>query len=62
MKRVTIIVPDKILYVSGTSISSETKEVETSRENITEALESNDYHVNYYFPSGTVKVESVEDI
>ena len=50
MKKVTILVPDKILYVSGTSISSETKEVETNQERVIEALEANDYHVNYYFP------------
>lgn len=62
MKKVTIVIPEKILHVSGTNISSETKEVETTRENITEALEANDYHVNYYFPGGTVKVESVEDV
>ena len=62
MKKVTIIVPDKILYVLGTSISSETKEVETNRESITEALEANDYHVNYYFPGGSVRIESVEDV
>lgn len=62
MKKVTIIVPDKILYVLGTSISSETKEVETNHERIIEALESNDYHVNYYFPGGTVEVESIEDV
>ena len=62
MKKVTIIVPDKILYVLGTSISSETKKVETNHERIIEALEANDYHVNYYFPGGSVRVESVEDV
>ena len=62
MKKVTIVVPDRILYVSGTSMRSETKEVETSRESVTETLEANDSHVNYYFPNGSVKVESIEGI
>jgi len=62
MKKVTVIVPDKILYTIGTSSSSETKALETKRENIIEALEGNDYHVNYYFRNGSVEVVAVEDV
>jgi hypothetical protein len=62
MKKVTLIVPDKILYTISTSSTSETKAVKKDREYIIEALEGNDYHVNYYFPSRSVEVLSVEDV
>ena len=62
MKKVTLILPDKILYTIGTSSTSETKALETNRENIIEALEGNDYHINYYFPNGSVEVVAVADV
>jgi hypothetical protein len=62
MKKVTVIVPDKILYTIGTSSTSETRALETNRENMIEALECNDYHVNYYFPNGSVEVVAVENV
>jgi len=60
MKKVTLLLPDKILYTIGTSNGPQTKALGTDRENIIEALEGNDYHVNYYFPNGSVEVVSVQ--
>ena len=62
MKKVTVIVPDKILYTIGTSTTSETKTLDTNRDNIIEALEGNDYHVNYYFPNRSIEVAAVDDV
>ncbi len=62
MKKVTLIVPDEIIHVIGTTSSSRQKKIMTDRKNIVQALETNDYHDNYYFPIGSVKVESVRQI
>ncbi len=61
MKRITLIVPDKIIRVSGTSSWSRSKEVEVDSESIIGALEANDYHDNLYFPRGMIKVQSIEE-
>ena len=62
MKKVTLILPDKILYTIGTSTSSEVRELETDHKNMTEALECNDYHISYYYPNGSVEVVAVENV
>jgi len=62
MKRIVLIVPDKIIHVVGTSRNSQSEEIDVNRENITRALEMNAYHENLYFPNGSVKCESVEKI
>ena len=62
MKKVTVILPDKILYTIGTSTSSEVRELETDHKNIIEALECNDYHISYHYPNGSVQVVAVEDV
>ncbi len=62
MKKVTLIVPDKINHVTGTTSSSRLKEIVTDEKNIIRALETNDYHDNYYFPINSVKVESIRKI
>ncbi len=39
MKKVTLIVPDKITHVTGTTSSSRLKEIGTDAKNIIQALE-----------------------
>ncbi len=60
MKRITLLVPDKIIHISGTSRSSHSERIEVTRDNIVKALETNDYQINYYFEQGAVTVAEFE--
>ena len=62
MKRITLLVPDKIKHVSGGSRGTNTEIIEVDPDNIVEALETNDYHINYYFQPGSVVVEKIENL
>jgi hypothetical protein len=63
MKKVTLIVPDKIERVIGGSRSRHCDSVAVTRDNIVRALcERRDYHHYYYFEaSESVKVLSIVD-
>ncbi len=61
MKRITLVVPNKIIRVSGTSSYSQSKEIEVDSKSIVGALEVNDYHENISFPKGMIKVHSIEE-
>ena len=62
MKIITLIVPNKIVHALGTRTSSKSMGIEVNQEIIIKALECNDYHESYYFPKGSVRVESIEEI
>ena len=56
MKKVTMLVPDKMIYVDKVQniVNVDTRTIEL-------ALTTNDYHINYYFPEGSIQVISVEE-
>lgn len=57
MKRVTIVVPDKMSEVNGVS-----KDVDVDERTILLALVTNDYHENWYFSDPkSIWIESIED-
>ncbi len=62
MKRVTLLLPDKLISVGGSSRWTCREELPTTPENVIKALTSNDYHLNYYFAERSVAVQSIEDI
>jgi len=62
MKRIIIIVPDKINHSLRTFQTNHTKEKPVTKQLITRALELDDYDENLYFPKGAVTVASIEDI
>jgi hypothetical protein len=63
MKRVTLIVPDKIQHVIGSSRSRRVESENLKSANIIKALcDRDDYHQYFYFESpGDVKVVSIVD-
>jgi len=61
MKKVTLIVPDKIFHVYGNERQS-TKIKDVNAISIIFALTMNRMHENYYFPKDQVRVESIENI
>jgi hypothetical protein len=63
MKKITLIVPDKIDHVIGSSRQKRSKAEEVTPDNIKKALcDRKDYHQYYYFESSDrVKVVSIED-
>jgi len=63
MKKVTLIVPDKIDRVIGGSRSRHCDSVDVTADNIVRALcERRDYHQYYYFEAAeTVRVISIVD-
>ena len=62
MKRIVLMVPDRMTYARGTSRDSETETVDTTEENIVNALTMNEYHENYYFEEkDTVRIISIEE-
>jgi hypothetical protein len=62
MKRITITVPDHVLRTLSTFTTSKTSHVETTPENFIKALECTEYDEHYYYPPGSVTVESIVDI
>lgn len=62
MKKVTLLLSDKMIYVKGSSGSAVKTEVDTSPETIIKALVTDDYHINYYFEdAGQIEVLKVEE-
>jgi len=63
MKKITLIVPDKIQHVIGSSRSRRVKSEDVMPENIMKALcDRDDYHQYFYFKSpDDVKVFSIVD-
>ncbi len=62
MKKATIIVPDTARQVRGFSSGTRSEEVPVDVYAVIEALESNHYHDNCYFPKGSVHVVGIEDL
>jgi hypothetical protein len=61
MKKVTLVLPDKITKVGGTSRSVYEREVEITAEEIIKILCEQDYHSSYKISPADVTVLSVED-
>ena len=61
MKKVTLILPDKIKKVGGTSRSVYESEVEITAEEIVKILCNQDYHTSYKISAEDVEVLSVEN-
>jgi hypothetical protein len=63
MKKITLIVPDTINYVIGSSRSRRSKSEDITPDNLRKALcDRSDYHQYYYFkPSDEVRVVSIDD-
>jgi hypothetical protein len=62
MKKVTLLLPDEVVSVGGTSRSSTRETLPTNAQTVMQALTSNDYHLNCFFQVGTVAVVSIEDV
>jgi hypothetical protein len=61
MKKITLILPDKITKVGGTSRSIYEREVELTAEEVIKILCEKDYHSSYKICEKDVTVVSVED-
>ena len=62
MKRVTVLIPDKVITVfdSASSSAAEVKRLDVTPELMVRALTTNDYHEHVYF-EGDVQVVSIRD-
>ncbi len=61
MKKVTLILPDKVLRTIGTSRLSRTEEIDLSPESLKLVLcEDTDYHESYKFKAEGIEVLSIE--
>ena len=61
MKKVTLILPDKVMKVGGSSRIVYEREVEITPEEIVKIFCFPDYHSSYRFNQKEVKIVSVED-
>lgn len=62
MMKITLLVPDSITYVKGSSENAVKTQVPTTAETVIQALCMDDYHMNYYFEDeGKVKVVEIEE-
>ena len=62
MKKVTLLLPDKIIRVLGTSRISQTSEVDLTPENMINVLVVDEYHDSFKFKREQVKVLSIESV
>lgn len=63
MKRVVLLLPDKITHVSGTSRFTSKTEIDLTPENMLKVLcEDVDYHESYKFSYDDVTIVSVETV
>ena len=63
MKRVVLLLPDKITHVSGTSRLTKKAEIDLNPENLLKVLcEDVDYHESYKFSHEDVTIVSIETI
>jgi hypothetical protein len=61
MKKVTLILPDKVLKVGGTSRSVYKDEIEITEQELIKIFCERDYHTSYKFSEDDIKVVSIED-
>jgi len=63
MKRVTVLVPDKVITVfdSSSSTDAEVKRLDVTPKLMVRALTTNRYHEHVYF-EGDVQVVSIQDV
>jgi hypothetical protein len=63
MKKITLIVPDEIEHIFGTSRSTRTESEDLTPDNLIKALcDRSDYHESYYFKfSDEVEIISIVD-
>ena len=61
MKKVTLLLPDKIIKVGGTSRSRFESEVELTPKEVIKMLCNRDYHSSYKLYEKDVRVLSVEN-
>ena len=62
MKKVTLILPDKLIHTLGSSISSIQSKIDVTPENLLMALTYDDYHESFKFNKKDVSVVSIEDV
>ena len=62
MKKVTLLVPDEMVYIKGTGHASIKSTVPITSDNLIKALTYDDYHMNYYFEGEKdIRVVSIEN-
>ena len=61
MKKVTLILPNKVTKVGGTSRTIYKQEIELTVEDIIKIFCESDYHSRYKFEENDIKVLSIED-
>jgi len=61
MKKVTLLLPDKIIHTLGSSISSIQKQKRLTHENLLLALTLDDYHESFKFNKKDIQIVAIED-
>jgi len=61
MKKVTLLLPDKLIKSGGTSRSLYKQEVALTKEEIIKLLCEKDYHSSYHISAKDVTVLAIED-
>ena len=61
MKKVTLILPDKVTKIGGTSRTVYHYEIELTPEDIIKIFCESDYHSRYKFEEKDIRVISIED-
>jgi hypothetical protein len=63
MKKVTLILPDKILHTLGSSRWTKTDEIDVNAANLIRLFEgSNDYHESFRLDTSQIEILSIEPI
>jgi hypothetical protein len=63
MKKVTLILPDKILHTLGSSRWTKTDEIDVNPANLIRLFEgSNDYHESFRLDTSQIEILSIEPI
>lgn len=62
MKKVTLLLPDKIIRTLGTSRFSETDEVDFTPENLINVLVLDEYHDRFKFKEEDIEIVSIESM
>jgi hypothetical protein len=61
MKRLVLIVPDTITHSISSFSMTCSQKIPVTGQCMIQALELDAYDENYFFPEGSVRVESIED-
>ena len=61
MKKVTLILPDKVTKIGGTSRTVYKQEIELTAEDIIKIFCESDYHSRYKFERDEIRVLSIQD-